>query len=163
MARRRRTKLRDLTTLVIAGAVVYAIWREALPLVVWILLATAVVFGWITLAMPTYCDVETIRGGPCRRGVYGKLHACRTHARDKRDALFAYVNLKNPGLLFRRIWPATEYESASGGQVVTSPSHVKRAKETERRTAYDVAMLLVAVISAVAGIVGAVGAILALH
>lgn len=72
--------------------------------------------------------------------------------------MFAYLNLRNPGLLFRQAWPTTYGPGHSGAGRPT----VDRTGETRRRTAYDVAMFVVAFVSAVAGIVGAVGSILAL-
>lgn len=64
--RRRRTKLNDLAIMTTVGTILYVLYDTSLPLAVWILLAIAALTGWISLFMPTYCDVETLRGGPCR-------------------------------------------------------------------------------------------------
>ncbi len=146
MARnRRRTKFSDLVFMVLAGAFIYYIFADQVSALAWGLLAIAAIMTWMSLFMPTYCDVETVRGGGCRRGVYGKLRACRTHARDKRDAVFALFSLRNPGILFRVMWSDG---SASGSRIGDST----QAQLTSRRAAYDVAMLFVAVVSACAGV-----------
>lgn len=156
MARRRRaTKSGDLLVMSVVGLVTYSIYRQSLPPMSWGLLAVAVLMTWICLLMPTYCDYQTARRKPCSRRVRGKLRGCRDHRREKRDALFAAIRLRNPGLLFRVMWSPSSPSSAPGafGSVGTATSNAVPQSAPSKQAAGEVAMLIFTVISAVAAVI----------
>ena len=141
----RRTKAGDLIIMVLVGALAYLGFGDRVSSLAWGLIAISVVLTWITLFMPTYCDVETARQRGCRRPTYGKLRACRTHAREKRDAVFGLFNLRNPGRLFRVMWSSGAPDSSGlGGS--------EQTQVTSQRAAYEVTMLLAALVSAGAAV-----------
>src|SRR5882672_9787764 len=113
MARRgRATKLGDLLPMTLLGGVIYYAYRLRLSSLSWAVVAVAVIMIWVCLFMPTRCDYQTLRDTPCTRWVRGKLRGCRTHSRLKRDAVFAAIRLRNPGLLFRVMWSAPNTPAA---------------------------------------------------
>lgn len=142
--RGRRTKAGDLIAMVAVGVVVYVVFGDRVPGLAWGLIAVSAVLVWITLFLPTYCDVETNRRQGCSRPAYGKLRACQTHAREKRDAVFRLFNLKNPGLFFRVMWSSVAHPSRLGDG--------ERARATSQRAAYEVVMLFAALVSAGAAV-----------
>ncbi len=146
MARRgRRTKAGDMVVMVVVGVLLYVGVGGRASSLAWGLIAISAFLVWMTLFMPTYCDVETTRGRGCRRRAYGKLRACRTHEREKRDAVFALFSFRNPGLLFRVMW-------SSGAAGSPRLGNGAQTGATSQRAAYEVTMLFAAVVSAGAAV-----------
>lgn len=88
MAKRRRgSKSGDLLVLLWAAVLVAFGYPPGDHLFVWIVLVVAVGLVWVSLVMPTKCGYVGRQNKPCDRGVRGKLHACRHHARRRRDNL----------------------------------------------------------------------------
>lgn len=148
VAKRARTKIGDLGTILLFGGILYVAFGDALASPVWVLLAIGTLGGWWFFAMPTKCDVITNRGKPCPNNVRGKFGGCTWHGRDKRDAVFAMFSMRNPGQLLRVAW------SAPGMTTTTHPT-TGETISVSRRTAYDAFMLLFTIVGAAAGVVGA--------
>lgn len=143
--RKAATKSGDLVVLVALGACYWILLAGAQPSFTTGLLFLTVLLVWICLLMPTHCDYRTQRGKPCDRSVRGKLRGCRDHGRWKRDAMFAMLKLRNPGLLFRVMW------SAPGAATVTTVSAGTPAQSgPSEQSAYDVVMLVLTIVSTVA-------------
>jgi hypothetical protein len=99
------TKLAHLTGLAIAGAISYAVWVPRYGLFPCLLLGVGILIFWVLFLMPTRCDFETKSGGSCHQPVNGKLRGFkRWHSRDKRDALYAALRMRNPGMVVRTTW-----------------------------------------------------------
>jgi hypothetical protein len=134
--------------MVLVGAVLYYFFGRELSSMTMTLVVVAVLMVWACFFMPTRCDYQTQRYTPCTRWVRGKLRGCRTHGRLKRDAVFAAIRLRNPGLLFRVMWSAPgtaipgSIETTSGGGVSQSRSFLP-----SKQAAYDVAMLVLTMVS----------------
>jgi hypothetical protein len=58
---------------------------------------------WLMFLMPTRCHYDVGHHG-CTRQVYGKLRGCYQHAELKRDAVWAALGRRNPGLAVRLTW-----------------------------------------------------------
>lgn len=146
MARRgHRTKVGDLIVMAAVGVILYVGVGDPASRLAWGLIAISVLLVWITLFMPTYCDVETTRGRGCRRPAYGKLRACRTHAREKRDAVFGLFNLRTRAALSGDVvFRCCRYPQA--WRPCASASHVPA------RRIREVTMLFAALVSAGAGV-----------
>src|SRR6266567_2971992 len=102
--RKRATKFGDLVGLVMLGAGYGILFAGSVSPITTGLLSVTVLLVWVTVLIPTHCDYRTQRGKPCDRAVRGKLRGCRDHGRWKRDAMFAMIKLRNPGLMFRVMW-----------------------------------------------------------
>jgi len=133
--------------LVALAVFAYAGFREA-----WVAFAFAgilVLLLWLGFVHPTSCDVENKNGrGSCENTAYGALRACHlpAHRRAKRDALWAYVGLRNPGRRWRIMW--------SRGQSVGRRSPVPDSRPaTLTRPVYDGVMLIAAVVSTAATVI----------
>jgi hypothetical protein len=73
----------------------------------WFLAVILILFAvvlWLAFDKWTLCDVEKTDGQPCGNRVRGKLRACPWHGRQKRDAIWAYLGLTNPGQQYRIMW-----------------------------------------------------------
>ena len=149
MAKRKPTKFGELTFMIVFGALAYAVVNDALQPIFWVLLGLAVLGLWWFFAMPTKCDVLTNRGKQCQNDVRGKLGGCRWHAREKRDAIFAMFNMRNPGQMFRLAWSAN-------APVATTHPTTGESLTVSRRTAYEAIMLICTIASTVAGVAGTV-------
>jgi hypothetical protein len=133
------------------AVVVYAWFRSA-----WVAVAFAgvlLVVLWLAFVHPTSCDVENKNGrGSCENTAYGALRACHlpAHKRAKRDALWAYLGLRNPGRRWRIMWsrspsPVGRHSPAPGS-----------ASPTLTRPLYDGLMLVAAVVSAAGAVIALV-------
>lgn len=154
MARRNRaTKFGDLVPMTLLGGAVYYGYGPQFSSLFWAFLAVTVLMIWICFFMPTRCDYQTLRDTPCTRWVRGKLRGCRTHGRLKRDAVFAAIRLRNPGLLFRVMWSAPNTPAAprAATQTATNTASSSSAPPS-KQTANDVAMLGFTMVSAVAAV-----------
>jgi hypothetical protein len=100
------------------------------------------VAGWLAFFKRTWCDVEKSNGKPCESIVRGKLRACRWHKRQKRDAIWAYFRLINPGQRFRIMW-----SRATGRPANITPMPAEPTSRV-RNPIYDAAILIAAVVSA---------------
>jgi len=116
-----------------------------------VFLALAVLMVWVCFFMPTHCDYQTLRTTPCTRLVRGKLRGCRSHGRLKRDAVFAAIKLRNPGLLFRVMWSAPNTPAAP--RAMPSVAAASPSSSASKQAANEVAMLVFTVVSAVAAVV----------
>lgn len=140
-------KAKDLSTILVVGIFCYAFYGDTLPVFLWPLMAIAVMGLWWFLLIPTYCD-SVLRTDPtrlCTRRVRGKLRGCEDHARNKRDAAFALLSMRNPGMIFRVGW-------AGPSALPVDTVAQARAASNATREAW---MLVLTAISAFAGVLGA--------
>ena len=114
---RRLSKLDHLPWLAGAGLVGYFTLEPTYGLGVVVLLGLVALMLWFLFLMPTKCDFD-VGGRGCRRDVYGKLRGCHDHRRDKRDAMFAALQMRNPGMAFRVLW----LSGSNGGHPLGDPS-----------------------------------------
>ncbi|HEX4099490.1 MAG TPA: hypothetical protein VHY21_02955 [Pseudonocardiaceae bacterium] len=112
-----------------------------------------VVMIWVLLFMPTYCDYD-VGGRGCTREVYGKVRGCFQHRRLKRDATWAAMGRRNPGLAFRLTWGDSRPQP--GHQLGTNPGMSNKAAQ---QGVYNASMWAFAAVSAVVGVVTLVLAI----
>jgi hypothetical protein len=149
MARQKRSKKsNDLLVMTAVGLVVWLMFADRLSTLVSVLVCATVLLVWVCVAMPTACDFRTRSGTPCLRRVRGKLCGCHDHGRSKRDALFALMKIRNPGMIFRVMWSVSAVVPvASGRAAMTS---VAPELGMSRRDAGNVLVLLLTVTSALA-------------
>jgi hypothetical protein len=103
--RRRGQRLRHhLAILAVIYGVGYLLLGPRIGLPALLLIDTTVLGLWVLLVMPTQCDYVTQRGGHCSRSVHGKLGACDSHGKLKRDAIFGAMGFRNPGTAYRVRW-----------------------------------------------------------
>lgn len=153
MARRgRATKFGDLLPMTLLGGAIYYGYGPRLSSLSWVLLAVAVLMVWVCFFMPTHCDYQTLRSTPCTRWVRGKLRGCRSHGRLKRDAVFAVIKLRNPGLLFRVMWSAPTTPAAPRAMPTVAATSPSSPVPPSKQAANEVAMLVFTVVSAVAAV-----------
>lgn len=118
---------------------------------VFVLLSVVGIMLWVLFVMPTKCDFE-VSGRGCRRNVYGKAIGCHDHDQAKRDAMFAALKMRNPGMAFRVMWldgarGGRPFGTASGGPV-SGYSHVPNRGQA----LFNLASLFVAIVGSVAGV-----------
>lgn len=145
--KQKHTKSGDLVGMIVVGGAAYLLFADRLALPVWILLGISALGVWFLFIMPTRCDVLARHGQPCRNPVKGKLTGCRSHDREKRDAIFAMFNLRNPGQFFRFAWSAPQPVKARqpGTQELLTVS---------RNTAYEAIILVCTLLSTLAAVTG---------
>lgn len=155
----RRRKRDDLATLAVAGVVSYVLLVPTLGVAFVVLLEVSALMLWVMFGIPTWCDYD-VDGRGCTRPVYGKLNGCWQHARLKRDAMWAAIGRRNPGMAFRLTW-MTDHARPSR-RVGGAPSQ-KQDKRVDRngdpisdkaakQGAYNVSMWVFTAISAVAAV-----------
>lgn len=140
---------KHLGVLAVMGFIDYFALKPHYGLGVALLLGFIVILLWFLFLMPTRCDFE-VKGRGCRRGARGKVGGCHDHARDKRDALFAALRMRNPGMAFRVMWR----DGPRAGRPMGSPPvpHPPGSAANRNQALFNAVSLLVAVISAVAGV-----------
>lgn len=109
---------------------------------------------WLLFAMPTACDFE-VRGRGCVRGVRGKARGCFQHDRLKRDAIFAALGMRNPGMAFRVMWlDSTSGGRALGGSPGAGSGTPGPTGDTANRAQarYNTISIIVAAVGSVAGV-----------
>lgn len=102
---------------------------------------------WLLLLMPTWCDYD-VGGRGCTRQVYGKVRGCWQHARLKRDAMWAAMKRRNPGMAFRLTWG--DHRPQPGHQV---GGDLGMSDSAARQGAYNASMWLFAAASAAAAVI----------
>jgi hypothetical protein len=152
MAKRRKGKFEHLLYLVgftVLGfffqqAVWPGGWFIALFVVVWFVAVSI----WVLTLMPTRCHYDVGTHG-CVRKVNGKLRGCWDHSQLKRDAVWAAMRHRNPGLAVRLTWG--DHRPNLGRQLGTNPAMSNRDAETR---VYKVSMWWFGAISAIAAVIG---------
>jgi hypothetical protein len=154
MARDSRSKFIHIMYLLGFGGVGYLVQRALFPspwftaaVVVGWLFALAI---WVLLIMPTWCHYDVGDHG-CTRHVNGKLGGCYQHSQLKRDAMWAAMKRRNPGLAFRVTWG--DSRSHHGRQLGTNAAMSGRIAQ---QGAYNASMWWFAAISAVGTVVALV-------
>lgn len=140
--------------------ITYALLRDRFGLTFLIPAWTFVLLVWVGLFMSTSCGCETLRGHPCTKRARGKLGSCGigNHGQKKRDAMWASVGLRNPGMAFRYMWVRQDV-SASGRRVGRSSARADaghsgpESTASAKRGAYDLSMWFLTAVSAVAAVV----------
>jgi hypothetical protein len=154
MARGKRdSKPGDLIVLVGAYAVFWYVCSATLSEFSVILVGLTTALLWTCFLMPTYCDYRTLQNTPCTRRVRGKLRGCRTHSRSKRDALFAALRMRNPGLVFRVMWSAPGQTASIPAKIIGASGSGTTSPRPTKQSANDVIMLYLTLISTVATVV----------
>ena len=155
---RRATLIDHLPWLGGIGLVGYLLVEPGYGLAVYILLAVCALIFWGLFLMPTRCDFE-VDGRGCRLRVNGKVRGCRQwHARDKRDALFAALQMRNPGMAFRVLWldSAKQHRgNALGAPPLDgrrSPANASDSVRNRGQALFNLASLFVATVGSVAGV-----------
>lgn len=158
----RRRKRDDLLTLIVVGGIGYVALQPRYGTFLVVMLGLVVLVAWVLFAMPTWCDYD-VGGRGCTNPAYGKFNGCWRHSRLKRDAMWAAVGRRNPGMAFRLMW--TNSNPQPGRRVgpradAQMPPAVDRhgrpiSEGAVRQGAYNVAMLTFTVL-------GALGTIIAL-
>ena len=101
--------------------------------------------------MPTRCDFE-VRDRGCRRGARGKVGGCHDHARDKRDAIFAALRMRNPGIAVRLLWnDGAQPGRAMGAAAEPLPPPAGSAGNRSQGL-FNAVSLLVAMVGSVVGV-----------
>lgn len=149
MARKTGLKalVRQLTVLAFAGFVAYALWGRHRPAYVSALVAIAALLFWLCFIKPSLCDYQTGKGRACTSPVNGKLRGCWRHRRLKRDAIFAALDMRNPGQVFRVMWSAPHDASS-----LPQRGSVSSTATPTRQAAYDVAILMLTLVSTIAAV-----------
>ncbi|MGH3908022.1 MAG: hypothetical protein ACRDTE_28160 [Pseudonocardiaceae bacterium] len=151
MAKPARRKSVHLLWLLVLAGVGYAARTLYFPTTlgtVFVVLAWIFVFTiWLMFLMPTLCDYDVGDRG-CIRQVYGKLRGCFQHARLKRDAMWAAMKLRNPGMAFRLTWG--DRRPQPGHQI---GGNLGMSESAARQGAYNASMWLFAAASAVAALI----------
>ncbi|HEY4005976.1 MAG TPA: hypothetical protein VGM60_12455 [Pseudonocardia sp.] len=148
------TKLEHLTGLALASVIGYALWVPRYGLLPCLLLGVCILIFWVLFLMPTRCDFETRSGGSCHQPVNGKLRGCkRWHVRDKRDALYAALRMRNPGMAVRTTW----IDGAQSGHRLGIPARGStptsyQAKRNHGQALFNLASLVVALVGSIAGV-----------
>lgn len=151
---RRRRKRDDLPWLIGIGVVGYYWLEPRYGTVVVILLGFVVLMLWVLFVMPTKCDYD-VGGRGCVRGVCGKLNGCHDHGRLKRDAMFAAMRMRNPGLIFRVMWSSGSHSGRALGATSPIPASDAEKMSDEKRAkqgAYNLVMLVVTAVGSIAGV-----------
>lgn len=97
--------------------------------------------------MPTWCDYD-VGGRGCTRPVYGKVRGCFQHARLKRDAVWAALGKRNPGMVVRLTWGNSRPQA---GRLVGADAVM--SERTAQQGAYNLSMWVFAAASAVTGVI----------
>jgi hypothetical protein len=118
-------------------------WFTALFVLVWFI----VVVIWVLFLMPTRCHYDVGTHG-CVRKVNGKLRGCWDHSQLKRDAVWAAMKHRNPGLAMRITWG--DHRSDLGRQLGTNPVFSDRTAETG---AYKTSMWWFTAVGSIAAVV----------
>ncbi|MGH3564934.1 MAG: hypothetical protein ACRDRH_02635 [Pseudonocardia sp.] len=153
MPNRGRRRLRDhLVALAVVGLVGYFALEPRYGLGVVLLLGFVVLLLWVLFLMPTRCDFE-VNGRGCRRKVNGKARGCHDHAQAKRDAIFAALRMRNPGMAFRLMWLDGSQAgraldgSAPGGRSLSADSAANRSQAV-----FNTVSIIVAAVGSIAGV-----------
>lgn len=156
MSRRRRTgraRLRDhLVGLGVVGLIGYAGLEPTYGAGVVIFLGVVVLILWFVFLMPTRCDFE-VKGRGCRRRASGKVGGCHDHARDKRDAIFAAMRMRNPGMAFRVMWQ----DGSIGGRALGGAGSLGRPDAADSpanrsQAVFNLVSIIIAAVGSVAGV-----------
>jgi hypothetical protein len=107
--------MRFLVSFSVFVLVTYALLRDRFGLVFLIPAWTFILLVWVGFFLRTSCGCETLRGHPCTKPARGKLGSCGTgnHGQKKRDAMWASVGLRNPGMLVRIMWVRQDLPSSN--------------------------------------------------
>lgn len=149
--RRKPTKLDHLLYLAIAGAFGYVFLVPRYGLLPCVLLGCCILIFWVLFLMPTRCDFETKSQGSCHLPANGKARGCkRWHARDKRDALYNALRMRNPGMAVRVTW----VDGARGGHRLGTPAPAPTPAEQRNhgQALFNLASIGVALVGSVAGV-----------
>ncbi|MDN5858075.1 MAG: hypothetical protein L0H84_05575 [Pseudonocardia sp.] len=155
MGKRARGKRRGLGYHLLALAAAY--WLGYLLLTpryglgVVLLIGFVVLLLWVLFVMPTRCDFH-VQGRGCRRKVHGKFNGCHDHAQAKRDAIFAALRMRNPGMAFRVMWlDRNDGGNSLGGREGGRPDPAD-SRANRGQALFNTASLVVAAIGSVAGV-----------
>ncbi len=97
----------------VVGFVAYFTIQDVWQAILYIFIGAVVISAWVLFFMDTYCDVVPIgKTKPCGNPAYGKIGSCYLHRREKWDAIFAVIGLRNPGSAFRVAWQSPSYGPA---------------------------------------------------
>lgn len=150
----RRWRKRDhIPWLLGIGLIVYVAFNPHYGLWVVTLLNLLLLLFWYLFLMPTKCDFE-VDGRGCRLDVYGKVRGCeRYHSRDKLDAIYAVLGMRNPGAAFRVTW----LDGADGGRPLGAGSGRNRIRSTDQdarrsQALFNTISLIVAIVGSAAGV-----------
>lgn len=148
-SRRKSVHLLWLLGLAVVGYVVRYLYLPTTLGTVFVVLAWIFVFMvWLLLVMPTWCDYDIGSGRGCSRLVYGKVRGCWQHRRLKRDAMWAAMGKRNPGMAFRLTW-GNRYPQP-GRQV---GGNLGMSETAARQGAYNASMWFFTAVSAGAAVV----------
>ena len=161
---RRRRKHQDVPALVIVAVLGYVLIYPRYGIVVASLFWFTEVMIWVFFLMDTWCDYYLeAKGRGCIREVYGKLKGCGSHRRLKRDAMWAAIGRRNPGMAFRITWGGGSPQpgrriGADGAapEPATDREGEPIAERNVRRGAYDISMLVFTFLGTGGTIVGLV-------
>lgn len=145
-------KIRDLAIMFFVGFTLYAIFRDELYRWTWVVLALSALGMWWLFFMPTYCDQVLVTNNKRQcstREIRGKLRGCWQHRRDKRDAVFAFLRVRNPGMLFRFAWSAD-----SDAPLITPTTTIP-----ENKVLRETWTLILTAVGTVAGVASAIFAV----
>ena len=151
-----RRRFEHLLYLAIGDALAYVaqrifypgVWFTVLVVMAWIFVFSV----WILVRMPTRCHYDVGPHG-CTRWVSGKLGGCYQHSQLKRDAMWAAMKRRNPGLAFRITWGQSQQ---LGRQLGTDPEMSDRIAQ---QGAYNASMWWFAAISAIGTVVALIVAV----
>ena len=117
-----------------------------------LLLGFVVVLLWILFLMPTRCDFE-VKGRGCRLWASGTVGGCHHHAQAKRDAIFAALQMRNPGIAFRVLWKDGSQAGNALGDAARSRLPGSADSAANRSQAlFNTVSLLIAAVCSVAGV-----------
>jgi hypothetical protein len=102
---------------------------------------------WVLFVMPTNCAYDVGDHG-CTRQVWGKVGGCFQHGQLKRDAVWAAMGKRNPGMAVRLTWGHSRAQL--GRQLGTNAGTSATA---DQQGAYNVTMLVIAAVSAGAAVI----------
>lgn len=151
----RRSKLDHFPWLAGIGLIGYFALEPTYGVGVVVLLGAVALLLWFLFLMPTKCDFE-VQGRGCRRNVYGKVRGCHDHWRDKRDAMFAALRMRNPGMAFRVMW----LSGSSGGRPLGGAGAADGAGASDPASSsgnrgqamFNMVSLIVALVGSAAGV-----------
>jgi len=151
---RRRRKRDDLPWLVGIGLAGYFLFEPKYGVAVIILFDFVVLMLWVLFMMPTKCHYD-VGGRGCVRGVYGKLKGCHDHGMLKRDAIFAAMKMRNPGLAFRVMWtsgPSPGRTLGTRPPVTANNTDRESDEQHVKQGAYNLLMLALTAAGSIAGV-----------
>lgn len=151
MSARGKRFRKHLVVLAVLGVVGYVVLRPRYGLVVVLLLEVVVLWLWVLFLMPTRCDFE-VKGRGCRRGARGKLGGCHDHARDKRDAIFAAMRMRNPGIAVRLLWKDGAQPGRAVGAAAEPRPPPAGSAANRSQGLFNAVLLLVATTGSVAAV-----------